>query len=98
MRKKKEVIILKPMMLLPPRKDKCQTCAVDHKPDQPHDATSLYYLTKFKMENNREGTWADAMSHCTPEMKQAWTGHLNNMGIDINSYKVRGDRPRMGAK
>lgn len=90
MRKQVQVVEMKPMMLLPPRKDKCQTCAVDHKPEQPHDATSLYFLTKFKMENNREATWTDAMAHCEEPMKKAWTAQLNKMGIDVESTQVRG--------
>jgi hypothetical protein len=60
------------MMLLPPDKDVCQICAVKHDPTLPHNAQSLYYQTKFQMENGRAATWEDAMAHCTEEVKKVW--------------------------
>lgn len=88
----RKIVEAKPMMLLPPAKDKCQECAVKHEPHLPHDATSLFYLVKFKMDNNREATWEDAMSHCDEPMKQAWRKELTKMGIDTTSFKVRGNK------
>ena len=70
------VVMAKPFMLLPPAKYKCQVCARDHSPDMPHDKTSLYYQTAFKMKHGRYPMWADAMAHCTEEMKAEWTLHL----------------------
>lgn len=94
MKKKKtpkpdNVIICKPMMLLPPAKDKCQECAERHDPEDPHNASSMFYMVKFKMDNNREATWADAISHCSDDVKKYWTEELTKLGIDINSHKTR---------
>lgn len=33
--------------MLPPSPDVCQECAVKHKPEEPHDATSFYLLYKI---------------------------------------------------
>lgn len=71
------------MFLLPPAKDKCQTCAVDHDPDQPHNAHSLYYQTAFNMEHGRAATWLDAMEHCSEPMRASWTAALEEKGIDV---------------
>lgn len=76
--------------LLPPSKDKCQECAVDHPPHYPHDATSLYYGVKFKMDHDRAHTWEDAMAHCSDGMKKFWEHELSKKGIDIKSTRVRG--------
>jgi len=85
-RKVKNIIEVKPMFLLPPAKDKCQECAVKHEPHEPHDATSLFYKVKFKMDNDREATWKDAMSHCTEDIKKLWIHELEKLGVDINSH------------
>ena len=36
------------VMILPPKPGVCRECAVDHKPDQPHNRDSLYYQMKFR--------------------------------------------------
>jgi hypothetical protein len=41
-------------------------------------------------KNGTQATWNDAMSHCTEEVKSAWTQSLTNMGIDPTSMDVRG--------
>lgn len=93
----KEVITVKPMMLLPPHKDLCQTCAVKHTPENPHDASSMFFLVKFKMENNRDGTWEDALAHCKDDIKNVWRRELKALGIDSFSTNVRGtQRGRAG--
>ena len=68
-------------MLLPPAKDVCQECAVKHKPEEPHDATSLYYQYSFHAKHGRWPGWLDAMSHCSEEMKAAWTKELKKRGL-----------------
>lgn len=88
-----KVEVMKPMMMLPPRPDLCQTCAWKHEHDQPHNPTTLYYMMKFKMDTGKEATWADAMSHCSDEVKAHWTKHLKKLhGIDVNSTRLRGTR------
>ncbi|MUG24742.1 hypothetical protein GNQ08_20450 [Paenibacillus macerans] len=71
------------MMLLPPAADKCQKCAVDHDPEQPHNQDSLYWKYWFFGQNGRWPTWADAMEHCSPEIKEFWTQALEDRGIDV---------------
>lgn len=70
--------------LLPPAKDCCQVCAVKHSPDQPHNKQSLYYQVVFENENGRAATWADAMAHCSDEVKQKWTVALLKKGLKID--------------
>jgi hypothetical protein len=79
------------MMLLPPRSDVCQECAVDHDPQLPHNPRSIYYQTKFKMEHRRGATWADAMEHCSDEMKELWIEELRKVGIMIPN-KFEGEK------
>lgn len=68
-------------MLLPPAPDVCQECAVKHAPEEPHDATSLYYQYSFKAEHGRWPKWSDAIAHCSEELKQAWTAELKRRGL-----------------
>lgn len=64
------------LMLLPPAPGKCQECAVEHDPAQPHNQQSFYYQFKFNAQHGRSPKWADAMAHCTPEMRALWIKHL----------------------
>ena len=68
------------MMLLPPPDGHCRICAVMHEPDMPHNAQSLFYGMRFKMRYGRDGTWADAIAHCTPEMQSYWIQGLTDRG------------------
>jgi hypothetical protein len=67
--------------LLPPAPGVCQQCARDHEPGMPHDAQSLYYQYHFHAEHDRWPTWADALAHCTPEVREEWTRALRNHGV-----------------
>lgn len=78
-----EIVTAKPMMLLPPKKGLCQECATAHDPTHPHNAQSLFWGVKFKMEHGRDGKWKDAMSHCTEEMKALWTEELARLGVVV---------------
>lgn len=71
------------LYLLPPAPDVCQTCAVDHRPDMPHNQQSLYYQYRFYAEHGRWPTWTDAMAHCDDQMKAAWTKALAQRGITV---------------
>lgn len=64
------------MMLLPPAPDKCQTCAAEHAPEEPHDCGSLYYQYVFFAQHGRWPTWADAMAHCAPDVQALWRKEL----------------------
>jgi len=73
------------MTLLPPAPHLCQECATDHEPHLPHNAQSLFYGMKFKIEHGRDPTWADAMAHCSDEMKKLWTEALAERGITVEA-------------
>lgn len=81
---------LRSLSLMPPAPGNCPVCAQPHDPDEPHDATSLYYGFYFVHAHNRSPTWADAMEHCSDEVKRRWTNNLAGIGIDIHSTAVRG--------
>lgn len=67
------------MTLLPPKAGLCQVCAVEHKPDAPHNAQSLYYGMRFKMLHDRDVTWSDAVAHCPPEVRAVWERELRKL-------------------
>lgn len=78
-----KVLTEKDMTILPPPSDKCQICAVAHDPECPHNPGSLYYKMKFHQKNDRWPTWADAMAHCSDEMKEFWISELAKCGIQV---------------
>lgn len=67
--------------LLPPRPGLCQKCGRDHEADMPHDARSLTYQYWFYLQHKRWPCWADAMAHCSEEMKAKWIAELAKIGI-----------------
>lgn len=73
------------MILLPPAADKCQQCAVDHEPKQPHNQQSVFWQYWFYGVNGRWPTWSDAIAHCSTEIKQQWIQALKSHGIMIES-------------
>ena len=64
------------MMLLPAKKGHCQVCAVQHPPEAPHNAQSLFYGMRFKGKYGRDVTWADAVAHCPDEVQNVWEAEL----------------------
>lgn len=61
----------------------CPMCGVAHDPAQPHNCESLTYQYKFYDEHGRWPTWADAMAHCSPEVKEYWCKALAQHGITV---------------
>ena len=61
----------------------CPMCAVRHDPDQPHDQQSLTWQYKFYDIHGRWPTWKDAIAHCSPEVRSAWTEALRDYGIEV---------------
>ena len=61
----------------------CPECAVAHDPKQPHNRDSLAYQYHFYDRNGRWPTWKDAMSHCSDEIKEAWTQALREWGVEV---------------
>ncbi len=68
------------MMLMPPKEGHCRICAVAHEPELPHNAQSLFFAMRFQMRYGRQGTWADAIAHCSDEMQDLWRQALKEMG------------------
>ena len=62
----------------------CPMCAVKHEPEQPHNQQSLAWQYKFYDLHGRFPTWADAMAHCSDEVKAYWAEALKEHGIDVN--------------
>ena len=84
MPKKQNIRQVKPI-LLPPAPHLCQECAVAHAKEEPHDASSFFYRTKFMMENDgRTPTWLDAVAHCPKDIKENWL-----MALEINGVNVK---------
>lgn len=71
--------------LLPPAAGVCQQCAVDHEPNEPHDAESLRYQFWFYGQHERWPTWADAMAHCTAEIRAVTTAVLAEHGDTVTA-------------
>lgn len=61
----------------------CPECAVEHDPRMPHYRDSLTYQYKFYDQHGRWPTWADAMAHCDPKVKEAWIEALRKHGVEV---------------
>lgn len=60
------------MMLLPPKPGTCPICATKHGDNEAHNAQSMYYQYRFYGNRGRWPTWADAIAHCTPQVRRVW--------------------------
>ena len=78
------------MVLGKARPGTCEVCAVAHEPEQPHNRDSLFYQYKFYEKNGRWPTWADAMEHCTPEIRALWREELEKRGIKVDVGEANG--------
>ena len=76
-------------ILMPCASDVCQECAVDHPPDAPHNAESLYYQYHFYAIHGRWPTWTDAIAHCSDEVKEAVLEVLKKHGIDVDASGLK---------
>lgn len=61
----------------------CAECAVIHRPDEPHNQQSLFYQYSFMETHGRWPTWADAMAHCAPDVKDRWVSELAKHGVTV---------------
>lgn len=82
MKKLQEVPFTGKMMMMPGPPDKCPECATDHPKEYPHN-NCLFYQYKFYYANGRWPDWADAMAHCSQEMKDTWIKELARKGIEV---------------
>lgn len=78
------------LVMLPPAPHLCQICAVEHLPEEPHNAQSFFYKFWFSSTYKRPVTWADAMLHCPDHIKKQWTENFKKCGIDVNSPNLTG--------
>jgi hypothetical protein len=62
----------------------CAECAVFHPPELPHNQQSLFWQYHFMEIHGRWPNWADAMAHCTPEMKSQWIAELAKHGVKVD--------------
>ncbi len=74
--------------MLPAAPDKCKECATAHKPDQAHNAQSIFYQYHFYNEHGRWPNWKDAIAHCAPEVQEQWKKLLTEAGVDVEGGKV----------
>lgn len=71
-------------MIMPAKAGTCPICAVDHAKHLPHNQESLFYQTRFYLENNRYPTWTDAMAECSDTIKELWTAALKKAGVKFD--------------
>lgn len=68
------------MVLLPAAPGTCPVCAVAHDSSQAHNAQSMHYQYRFWGLRRRWPTWADAIAHCSPEIRKFWEDALRDAG------------------
>lgn len=66
--------------MMPVAPGKCPICAVEHKPEEPHNQQSMRYQMAFHNQIGRSPTWADAVAHCSGAVKTAWRDELKRRG------------------
>ncbi len=69
--------------ILPAAPEVCSQCAIDHEPQEPHNRDSLHYQYTFHGEHGRWPSWADAMAHCSPQVKSMWRLALAERGVIV---------------
>jgi hypothetical protein len=78
-------------LLRPPMKEgQCPECAVVHHADEPHNQQSLFWQYSFREKHGRWPTWADALVHCTPEVRELWTAALAKHGVTVEAVAAKG--------
>ena len=60
--------------ILPPRPGGCKICGARHRPEEPHEYSSLYYKVKFYGSYRRFPTREDAAAHCPDAVRAAYLG------------------------
>ena len=69
--------------IMPAPAGTCPECATTHEAGQPHNLRHLHYQYTFYKKHGCWPTWADAMAHCAPDVKQKWKEALKEHGIEI---------------
>lgn len=65
------------------KEGQCAECAVVHEPEMPHNQQSLFWQYSFREKHGRWPTWADALAHCSPEMRAQWATALAEHGVIV---------------
>lgn len=76
---------LRPFKLLPAKPGTCEQYATAHDPAFPHNQQSITYQYWFYGEHGRWPTWADAMAHCEPRLRDDWAAALKKRGIAVDT-------------
>lgn len=82
------VITTTEALLMPAPPGTCPECATAHDPDAPHNAQSLFYQYSFFARRGRWPDWRDAVQHCAPDVRQAWTDALTRAGINVEQGEL----------
>lgn len=73
------------LMPVDTRDGQCSQCGIIHDPDAPHNRSTLAYQYSFYAEHDRWPSWADAMAHCTPEVRAGWETRLRLLGVNVDA-------------
>lgn len=70
--------------LLSPAPGRCEQCDTKHEPGEPHNQDSLYWQYSFyRHSGGTWPTWEDAMTHCLPAVREAWSAELKRKGVKL---------------
>ena len=78
---------LAPFVMLGARPGKCDQCATEHAPEQPHNP-QLFYQYHFYNANGRWPNWMDALEHCPLEIQLLWLFELEIAGVDVEAGHI----------
>lgn len=81
------------IVILPPKEGACWFCGDLHDGKEPHNAASLLYQHRFRKRKGRYPGWADAMAHCSGEVRKKWIKKLARKGIVIPEAAGDGKGP-----
>lgn len=73
---------------LPPPADRCQVCAGDHTPEQPHNPDSLFWQTARTIAGESMPTWEEALAHVSDEVHEAWRKGLAEHDVTVAPRKA----------
>lgn len=71
-------------MVMPPAPDRCQVCAGDHTPEEPHNPQSLYWQTKAEIAGEPAPTWEIALAHVKEPLRSHWVEELRKHGVEVS--------------
>lgn len=72
------------LTLLPAKAGTCAACATEHREGDPHNYWSLFYQMRFRLQQGREATHADAVAHLPVQAVDAYRRALRNFKQEWN--------------